>query len=707
MENEPVEMNKMTDEAKKELRDFDEQEAYFLLCEIFAHAQATQDYAKFQRDLNEWKKRYNIELFSEELKVKIKYMLSKEFLDKVLKDFIAFDELSKKDPAKGIEKLRKVLNKVEKDKNKNEKMLDKELENLYKEYPLSFLKEKYPHIVGQLLSKSNKTRILEKFDSSLASRELDNIVEHPNEYEDKDEFISTIEEWKRLYPINDFNDKYKVQVEATLKDALDKNKLEERFPISTELDLSEGQEIPIEIKADMNVISKEAMYDFIEIRDRNINDMNSLFNWIYKYKKYINELDVDVKNVFVESLEKVYGAPKTQSNYYIPKMNNDELLTLSDYKSMEDTKRMVVMQLFGKLYFKEEFTHEDSYNLGIIYSNAEKAKEVEEANVDKQVEEFMKEVPENELTPYDTVSIQDNTKANIDYKNTTIQIEETIEGDSIKVVEDEENAENKENTIEDDIENRPSFKETLKVDGVELERVESSNNSSANDTSGAVSSGGGGGVSITRDIPETVKEKEEEIEEESNKGELGTNKTEQAINNIQLEQNLKNNSEESNINAVIIEAKPKIVEENNTEKIEAIELNTEIIRDDEPNGIQEEPFEEDGTTEVKTETVEIEEPIEIGETRKDDLNETKEFKTIDDVENDNEEPKQFLENELDDDSEPPIEENTRKSIVQRLISFFQKDNEAEEIELNNEENDNEIESIEPNNNEENDREERE
>ena len=55
MDNDAV-VNSVTDETKAKLRDFDEEEAYFLLCEIFSYAQATKDYAKFQTDLNEWKK---------------------------------------------------------------------------------------------------------------------------------------------------------------------------------------------------------------------------------------------------------------------------------------------------------------------------------------------------------------------------------------------------------------------------------------------------------------------------------------------------------------------------------------------------------------------------------------------------------------------------------------------------------------------------
>ena len=59
--------------------DFDEEEAYYELCEIIALAQRTGNYTKFQNDLNQWKKHYPIELFSDKYKSKIKYMLSEEF----------------------------------------------------------------------------------------------------------------------------------------------------------------------------------------------------------------------------------------------------------------------------------------------------------------------------------------------------------------------------------------------------------------------------------------------------------------------------------------------------------------------------------------------------------------------------------------------------------------------------------------------------
>ena len=240
MGNDVVDMEHISDDTKSKLRDFDEQEAYFMLCEIFANAQATKDYARFQSDLENWKKRFPIDLFSEDLKKKIKYMLSKEFLETILKDFIAFDELSKKDPSVGLEKLRKILDRAE--KNKDKKQLDKDLDNLYKEYPLKFLKDKYPHLVPMLISKTHIDKILEKFDSADAYKELTKITEHPESFENANEYKIAIEEYEKLYPTCDFNNDYKSLVEKLVAENLEDKKLLELFPIS-ELDLKNGLDL--------------------------------------------------------------------------------------------------------------------------------------------------------------------------------------------------------------------------------------------------------------------------------------------------------------------------------------------------------------------------------------------------------------------------------------------------------------------------------
>ena len=415
----------ITDEVKEKLRDFDEQEAYFLLCEIFSYAQATKDYAKFQTDLAEWKKRYRIDFFSEQYRNKIKYMLSKEFLDTVLKGFVAFDELSKKDPSIGLDKLRKILYNAE--KHKDSKRLDKDLSALYAEYPLSFLKQKYPHIVPQLVSKTNKERILQKFNSENAFKELTNITEHPQNYKDSNEFKEAIEEWQKLYPTDDFNDAYKSQVERTLDDILTERKLEELFPVSNELDLSLGQIIPIEPER-ISTISKDALYDLFKIVDKNKNNIDSLFTWMWTYSKYMNAFDLTTKNAIVSSLMSKYAheMPPMGTQYSIPQMtsNPEELLSLSDYSSIRQIKKDAFIQLLGILSTDQEVTPEDRYRLNIIHENDEKAAIIKKAKIEPKLEVFMQTFPEDELTPSDNTYLNptsDNVGSEFSQENSVLQ----------------------------------------------------------------------------------------------------------------------------------------------------------------------------------------------------------------------------------------------------------------------------------------------
>ena len=51
MDTTVIDMDKITNETKAKLRDFNEQEAYFQLCEIFAFAQSTGNFLNFSKTL--------------------------------------------------------------------------------------------------------------------------------------------------------------------------------------------------------------------------------------------------------------------------------------------------------------------------------------------------------------------------------------------------------------------------------------------------------------------------------------------------------------------------------------------------------------------------------------------------------------------------------------------------------------------------------
>lgn len=398
MDNSVVDMDKITDETKKKMRDFDEQEAYFLLCEIFSYAQATKDYSKFQTDLANWKSRYPIDLFSDDLKRKIKYMLSKEFLDTVLKNFSAFDALSKKDPSKGLEKLRKVFLRAEKHKDADK--LDKDLSVLYKEYPLDFLKQKYPHIVSILTSNCYREKVLEKFDSSLAFKELKNITENPQNFENAEDFKKALESYKELYPAEDFNEKYKAQVEESFKKFSDDVEVSKLFPVS-DFDLYIGETVPLALQQNITIQEKDALHDLHKIVKVDVNDIDGLFDWTYQYSRYINSFDKKTKDIVTEALMLRYKneLPAT-NNFRIPDMDchGDELLSKKEYGDMFQTKRDSVLQLLCMLNSGQDLTNDDIYRLNTINKNNEKAKIIEETAVDYQLFCFMEDKEEEELT---------------------------------------------------------------------------------------------------------------------------------------------------------------------------------------------------------------------------------------------------------------------------------------------------------------------
>lgn len=395
MDNNVVDINNLTDETKQKLRDFDEQEAYFLLCEIFANAQASKDYAKLQTDLAEWKKHYPIDLFSENLKRKIKYMLSKEFLDTILKDFTAFDELSKKDPAVGLEKLRKILDKAEKHKDK--KQLNKDLDKLYKEYPLDFLKEKYPHIVKLLTSQANIDKVLQKFDSDLAYDELIKITEHPEEFKNFDEYKNVLEEYQKNFPVDDFSDKYKSQVQTILNENLDEKKAAELFSISY-FDLSNGEVVDLNLTQNFSLLERNARTEFFKIVDNNIDNIPALYDWTCKYARYINSFDINTKNTIVSSLMKrYYHELPTLPDYRIPELTDfDDDLSIED--SINDINKMkkdTVIQLLGILSTGNELSKDDCRRLS---SNNKQIKEIAVKSIDYELFNFMENKEEEELT---------------------------------------------------------------------------------------------------------------------------------------------------------------------------------------------------------------------------------------------------------------------------------------------------------------------
>ena len=360
--------------------EFDEEEAYFELCQIISFAQQSGNYAKFQNDLNEWKKRYPVESFSEKYKSKIRYLLSEEFLDSILKDYLAFVQYSKLDPSKQLEKFRKIFSKAE--QHKDAKRLDADLKAFYKDYPLSYLEEKFPHIVSRLTSKSYREKILQKFDSSKAFEEYERIIYSPTGYESVSDLETALKPLQEKYPVSDFNDEYRSKIEALLKEDSLKKIIETASLDSLVIDdLDSGAVIELKEQALSNSSGtfnqKTAYFELLEIM-KNPNDMNGVFDWAYKYMKYINHFDDYHKGLIISTLAPYYKIPK-QHDYRIPIMNSKshDYLSFGEYQSIDDIKKDTILQYIAILSTTGRLTNDDIERLETIHDNSMKAKAVD------------------------------------------------------------------------------------------------------------------------------------------------------------------------------------------------------------------------------------------------------------------------------------------------------------------------------------------
>lgn len=372
--------------------DFDEEEAYYELCEIIALAQRTENYTKFQNDLNQWKKHYPIELFSDKYKSKIKYMLSEEFLDSVLKNYLAFEKYSKLDPNKQLDKFRRIFAKAE--HHKDEKKLDADLKAFYADYPLEYLKEKFPHIVARLTSRSYREKILQKFDSREAYEEFLAVIYTPKNYSSLSDFEAAIKPLQEKYPLNDFSDEYRSKLEPLLAES----SLKQIFETANETttldlgDLDDGTIIDLE---DSKALStgvfnqKTAYFELLEIMKKP-NDVNGVFDWTYKYMRFINGFDDYHKGVILSTLLPYYKIPK-QEDYRIPIMDSKshDYLSFKEYQAMDDIKMAAILQYLAIISTTGNLTNDDIENLETIHSNSMKAQAVD--SVVTSLELFEKE----------------------------------------------------------------------------------------------------------------------------------------------------------------------------------------------------------------------------------------------------------------------------------------------------------------------------
>lgn len=299
-----------------------EEQAYFELCQIINTAMQNKNLSAFESALSSWLNQYDLDSFvCKNYKEKIKALLiTIESLKKILIEF------QNNQPTFNLSKAyRKLFLIVENNKDINE--LKHKIEKWKEQYPPDKFNDYFKPKIKQITSDAHIRRIA--FDQKSAFEELQAIISSSDTLyiEDLSEKVDT---WKATYKIDDFISKYSGDVISWT---------DENYLISVSK--------PKDSIDDINDVSQEqAFYELVGLL-KNPNNINDLFNWVYKYRKFnFNETS---RNLISREFLKQYTLP-SNSNFKIPDCVDLKSLSIEEFKTVDNLKKESIINFFGSLY---------------------------------------------------------------------------------------------------------------------------------------------------------------------------------------------------------------------------------------------------------------------------------------------------------------------------------------------------------------------
>lgn len=389
---------------------FDEQRAYEELRMIFVIAIETQDFTTLEERIAAWEKRYPLAEFTdEEIIRKIKAILNKDFLSRLLGDYLAAKILHEQEKQKEFyDSLKSIIDTAKKSKDyrtaKKEirKWKDNLHENGFNLY--SFDRIYRARICTLLLLPSREIENQEQ-----ATDELKRIKETGSSMKSEDYFLA-ISNWQNKYSIAEFPEKLQKELNVITTEVFDsisqkrtsENAIAEiekvltskdiplpanaiatilskydyfRFDADTtarikalsmealsiqEAILSKGiPDIDLSVLPTISPIEAQALNSLRDILNKNPHDMDTILNWMYVNRK-INYSEFARETIVKQFLSVGYIIPE-QSSYSIPEINAE--INYKDFSKIDDIRKNVILNYLGLISQGNNLTLEGKDNL--------------------------------------------------------------------------------------------------------------------------------------------------------------------------------------------------------------------------------------------------------------------------------------------------------------------------------------------------------
>lgn len=387
---------------------FDEYRAYEELRMIFVIAIETQDFSTIEARISAWENKYPLDSFTDpEIIRKIKAILNKDFLSRLVGDYLAAQILHEQEKQKeAYDSLKKIIDtaKRSKDYKTAEKEIRKWKDNLSSSglTLYGFDRIYRARICTLLLLPSKELKNQEQ-----ATDELKKIKENGSSMNSKD-YFEAISNWQNTYSISDFPDKLQNelnQITTEVFDSISQKRTGENAILEIENVLS-SKNISLPANAIASILSKydyrcfdpdtaariqdlsmealslqdaisdnvvldttalanfspqeaTALYSLNKILAETPHDMDRILDWIYTNRK-ISYSEFARNEILSQFLSAGYKVPE-QSSYSIPDVNTN--LNYTDFSKIDELRESVILNYLGIMSQGDKLSIEGKDNL--------------------------------------------------------------------------------------------------------------------------------------------------------------------------------------------------------------------------------------------------------------------------------------------------------------------------------------------------------
>lgn len=353
---------------KEELKKL-EDEAYNELCQIIAEAMQVQDITLLDQRIANWKKKYKKLLdssspSSSNFKKRIEYLLNQfysEITQYILKQIKKSEQKRVENQSKALRKLRYII-----DETDDLSLLKKKVKEWQNKYPITGFLNMYQKRIKVYTSEKHLKE--HAFDQDMAFRDLYYITKLKRTY---DEFKEEISKWEDKYSIHD-----KFELEDFIKNQSEVNRYtsDEYLKSIAHADNSDNQGLVLfeEKFHDSSLSKQSAAYSSLASIARKPNNINEIFNWVYKYNSI--KFNDEYKSLILTAINFDYS-PTYLNSLSVPKINLSGSLSFEEYQKIDEIKRYAVISYFNLLLPPEARVSNNYFNEHIekIYRNSRTA----------------------------------------------------------------------------------------------------------------------------------------------------------------------------------------------------------------------------------------------------------------------------------------------------------------------------------------------